>query len=93
MLYYLYVLLILRSVWNEVCNMISDQFIYNVDELLEKCKECIERRDLMTVFRLDDDSNKDNEIDVAILQALMKGGYIFTNSLFFLLIFFLDIFL
>ena len=53
--------------------MLTLEFRNDVDELLAYCKECIEKKDYMTVFRLDDENNKDNEIDVAILNALMKG--------------------
>ena len=43
----------------------------DIPEKLEWVKECLEHRDHMTIFRLDSkDSAKD--IDVAILQALLK---------------------
>ena len=62
-----------NSLWQEVHRRIEAEFgTRDIDRRLGWVKECLERRDHMTVFRLDgSDSAKD--IDLAILQALLKG--------------------
>lgn len=62
-----------NALWPEVKRRIEADFgSQDIDRRLEWVKECLEKRDHMTVFRLDgSDSAKD--IDLAILQALLKG--------------------
>ena len=46
-----------------------------IDERLQWVEECLNKRDYMTVFRMDlSDSIQD--IDISILQALRKGNLI-----------------
>ncbi len=69
------VALIDDDVWSEVRVMIEAAWGQrSVDQRLMWVKECFQARDHITVFNLEggsDDSAKD--IDVAILQALLKG--------------------
>ena len=44
----------------------------DIDLRMNWLKECLQRRDHMTVFRLDS-SDSSNDIDLAILQAMLKG--------------------
>ena len=71
-----------NALWQEVQRRIEADFgTQDLDRRLEWVKECLEKRDHMTVFRIDgSDSAKD--IDLAILQALLKGLCVKCSTLF-----------
>ena len=63
------------GLWGTVRQKIIDEWHTDkdIDIRVTWVRECLEKRDHMTVFRLDGaDSAKD--IDLAILQALLKGN-------------------
>lgn len=70
-----------NALWPEVEKRIEADFgTLDLDRRVEWVKECLEKRNHMTVFRLDgSDSSKD--IDLAILQALLKGLFILSHFL------------
>ena len=63
-----------NEVWDGVRKMIMNEWgDRDIDRRVNWVKECLQKRDHMTVFRLDGtDSIRD--IDLAILQALLKGS-------------------
>ena len=61
------------SVWDEVKKLIIKEFgDRDVEKHLGWVKECIQHRGYMTVYRVDG-GNSAKDIDIAILQALLKG--------------------
>ena len=65
-----------RSLWENVKAMIKREFPNekpeSQDKMVTSVKECLAKRDHMTVFRMDS-SDSAREIDLVILQALLKG--------------------
>ncbi|XP_053372803.1 transient receptor potential cation channel subfamily M member-like 2 [Mercenaria mercenaria] len=57
----------------EVGNMVEREFRNDVDTHVQRIKDCLEKCDLMSVFELDNKSGV-KEIDVAMLQALLKAN-------------------
>ena len=65
-----------ECVWEDVRKLIIKEFgNNNVDKHLGWVKECIQHRGYMTVYRVEG-SNSAKDIDIAILQALLKGSRI-----------------
>lgn len=61
------------DLWKKVKQMIFDEFgDRDIDSRLNWVKECFQYRHNMTIFRLDGVEGT-KSIDVAILQALLKG--------------------
>ena len=64
------------NVWENVLEMMKKEFPKAKPEahkeFVELVKECVGERDHMTVFRMDS-SDSAREIDLVILQALLKG--------------------
>lgn len=61
------------EVWAQVADRIKAEFDERaLEQRLTWVKECLEHRDHVTVFRLDSGDTV-RDIDVAILQALLKG--------------------
>jgi hypothetical protein len=65
----------------EVKEMVEKEFKNDVDTHVGRIKDCLEKCDLMSVFELDNKSGV-KEIDVAMLQALLKGKHepIYSNK-------------
>ncbi|XP_060577769.1 transient receptor potential cation channel subfamily M member-like 2 isoform X4 [Ruditapes philippinarum] len=57
----------------EVKEMVEKEFKNDVDTHVGRIKDCLEKCDLMSVFELDNKSGV-KEIDVAMLQALLKAN-------------------
>ena len=61
------------KVWEEVEKQIENEFgNKNKDKNIHMVRECLKKRDHMTVFRLDGTYSA-KDIDMAILQALLKS--------------------
>ena len=61
------------EIWEEVGRRIKAEWgERGLAERVSWVKECLERRQYMTIFRLDS-GNDTKDIDVAILRALLKG--------------------
>ena len=61
-----------EELWKQVRKMIYDEWgDRDIDSRVTWVKECFQHRHNMTIFRLDGGGS--NDIDVAILQALLKG--------------------
>ena len=62
------------EVWQEVERRVIKEFgDKNKDQNMSLVRECLKKRDHITVFRQDGGSSG-KDIDVAILRALLKGG-------------------
>ena len=63
-----------EDLWTEVRKMIFDEWgDRDLDSRVNWVKECFQYRHNMTIFRLDGGTDT-KDIDVAILQALLKGN-------------------
>lgn len=63
------------EVWNEVRRRITKEFgEKNVDNNVLMVRECLKKRDHITVFQQTGGSSG-KDIDVAILRALLKGSF------------------
>ncbi len=65
-----------ENLWQDVRKKIEDEWKTDkdIDSRVNWVKQCLEKRNHMTVFRLDG-ANTAKDIDLAILQALLKGDY------------------
>ena len=62
-----------NELFDKVKKMISDEWSdKDIDSRVSWVRECLDRRDHMTVFQLDHETSA-KDIDLAILQALLKG--------------------
>lgn len=70
-------------VWDEVKKQIQKEFgDRNLENNLHMVRECLKRRDHITVFRLDGTYSA-KDIDMAILQALLKSECLMLHTLKF----------
>ena len=63
------------EVWEEVERRVVKEFPKNSEQNVEIVRDCLKKRDHITVFRQDGgaSSSSGKDIDVAILRALLKG--------------------